>query len=1665
MANDDFKIKPIGTPENMPDRPEGEEVQKDETPPVEFQIGQEMVKFAESSPVVEIGRTEKRGKGKKALEEALFCGNIYTKAQILKDGSASPTEKFRFVSKMQLIPEYDHWSPFVKEVLKEMKTLSDLHIKAREDGQKKAYGILLQRAVQRGFNGITSYEDLGANINANRENRSIPVFTETITDSIYTKEISKSGLNFAYHLSYATDKEEILSRLNQMTKGANAIKKIEKIPEIKNLLTDINLLRSPDFEKVISKVYLLPDKFVDKIKDIQEVRCLLTDVNLLRSTDFVKVISKLIKTTKDTDIFEKAKKIPEIGKLFSDIEFLRSPDLEKVISKLSQLPKEFIEKIKDISEIRTTLTDVNLLRSQNFEKTTSRLNQLSKDVIDKIKDVPEIRKLLQSQRFINSSNFENVISKLNQMPKVLIDEIKNIPEIRGLLANQHLLKSPDFEKIIFALYQLNKNIPSIKALVNDQRFIKSPDFEKIISRLYLMPKEATDKIVNLNEIKSLLSENKLDFNFDNFSNILELMRGVTLRTPDELKKSRPQLEQIITQCRAKSLMTGFFLLQASWYDQSTDNNGLFGLFSEGVGYLGNKLVGEKGTNGEHSDIAEAIRGGFNYVGIGQKNSYQMKAYFEECAQRAAELKPLNIEKFQEDFKYIQGEFSEKYGIKYDLNAFKKVLEIVDSGKAQNKDGSLTEEYKNALLKAINMDIYNPNDDTMRTFMNGLGEASLMVMTLGIAAEAKGGQVLTQTSMGLFGKLGSSIASKQVNSSLLKGALRLAGKGVSLLGPAIPEGAKMYAYTLTTGTSANIANRVIKNDWEKFLPVQSQVMNASTGSFTFGAFAGVSGATVTPKVMNYVSKTSSKVTNALADKFTKGAISANEVYATILEKTVPTKLAEVAAFCTDVAGFTAFETASTIINNLDTLPDNYTTEDITKLLWKEFKGQGYNLGQIKAVSHSIMWMKGSKGARTASVKYLKENTPVLNGISVEQKGKGFNLILADGRKIECKNANEMISSLHLIVRGEIAFDKKFDDVVTEQQNMLKLIKTQREQQAKQEKVTPKPEGNVDIPQLNKEELIKKLAETTSIGNDYYLLNDFSKMSTEQLQFALELTQTKNSDGELRFSPCEIYNILRYITTKEHFINLLELAKIKNSDGEYRFNGHSIADWARLSKQEWDNIHLLEKIKKANGEEAYYDHEKLELKDLSPSQIERLSELQVLIYSNYYPVEIQKELVQLPENQYQKIFKLGKLKSANGEPRFSGEDVLKFVQNLTDAQINTLISNATTESKPMSTEKASFDIKLQKYIDRIKAERPNLNKDMIEICAQRLARMEQTGSPYQTGPIDDFELALFKSFMSTEAGYKDMQANGDKILADKHKIMPVQTRLVSDLEFKILRRQYDEGGNMSAEWKRQFFEMFKTAEPLTEEQVVYRAICIRNEFCGPAGNLGNNAFIEGLREGTIITSEGWTTSTAPKFDYAVQRFSPLLRDGKGYIMKITLPKGTKGIDYRGIKKPNGNLLLGGKQSEFLLPPNSKIKINKIDAINQILECEYILPTSENFDYSPATDNKPRMQLKNLGAVTKEKGKMKINNEDIDVKIITVTYPNRVIKITEKDAEYGYLFVNSTDTIRGEDGSVTTITRENNIIRKVITDKSGKSIFDSTIVTDNSGTIVLRENNLIK
>lgn len=131
----------------------------------------------------------------------------------------------------------------------------------------------------------------------------------------------------------------------------------------------------------------------------------------------------------------------------------------------------------------------------------------------------------------------------------------------------------------------------------------------------------------------------------------------------------------------------------------------------------------------------------------------------------------------------------------------------------------------------------------------------------------------------------------------------------------------------------------------------------------------------------------------------------------------------------------------------------------------------------------------------------------------------------------------------------------------------------------------------------------------------------------------------------------------------------------------------------------------------------------------------------------------------------------------------------------------------------------------------------------------------------------------------------------------------------------------------------------AEPLKEEVYVFRGVRTQQLY-DEYKYLDFNE-LDDLKVGDTIIDKGFV-STARTYDTELASVDPMLLEnrykGSGYIMRIKLPKETKGFDCRRLTQFESDR---GTNSTFLLPPNSEFKITGWDAPRRILDCDYILP----------------------------------------------------------------------------------------------------------------------------
>lgn len=135
------------------------------------------------------------------------------------------------------------------------------------------------------------------------------------------------------------------------------------------------------------------------------------------------------------------------------------------------------------------------------------------------------------------------------------------------------------------------------------------------------------------------------------------------------------------------------------------------------------------------------------------------------------------------------------------------------------------------------------------------------------------------------------------------------------------------------------------------------------------------------------------------------------------------------------------------------------------------------------------------------------------------------------------------------------------------------------------------------------------------------------------------------------------------------------------------------------------------------------------------------------------------------------------------------------------------------------------------------------------------------------------------------------------------------------------------------------LINDAKPLEEDVYVFRGVRT-HQLYDDFKQFDFNELDE-LEIGDTIIDKGFV-STARNYDTELASVDPLLLDkphkSSGYIMRIKLPKHTKGFDCRRLTQIDSNK---GANSTFILPPDSEFKITAWDAPRRILDCEYVLP----------------------------------------------------------------------------------------------------------------------------
>lgn len=136
-----------------------------------------------------------------------------------------------------------------------------------------------------------------------------------------------------------------------------------------------------------------------------------------------------------------------------------------------------------------------------------------------------------------------------------------------------------------------------------------------------------------------------------------------------------------------------------------------------------------------------------------------------------------------------------------------------------------------------------------------------------------------------------------------------------------------------------------------------------------------------------------------------------------------------------------------------------------------------------------------------------------------------------------------------------------------------------------------------------------------------------------------------------------------------------------------------------------------------------------------------------------------------------------------------------------------------------------------------------------------------------------------------------------------------------------------------------KLINEAEPLEEETYVYRAIRTHELW----GDHNEYEFAKDMNIGDILKDRAFV-ATSRAYDVDIAGGDPKNWDESlenyGLIMRIRLPKGTKGLDCRRCSMRDSDR---GSNATYILPPGAEFKIRAFDFPRRIMSCDYILPNS--------------------------------------------------------------------------------------------------------------------------
>lgn len=404
-----------------------------------------------------------------------------------------------------------------------------------------------------------------------------------------------------------------------------------------------------------------------------------------------------------------------------------------------------------------------------------------------------------------------------------------------------------------------------------------------------------------------------------------------------------------------------------------------------------------------------------------KNDY-VDTSFEATVERLTKEKKLVSSRLK-TVSYNASEFNALFkkltGVEYDKT---KVEKFIEEANKENNDWSPAYE---AAFGSKMLDWAKLRVKQVST-TDGLGDiAAMLIGTEAIAGTA----AFKGTVKGVGTQVGKVVGEKttQVVSGMAAGGVNLG------------------TWTLLSGTVNNLtASGIDAKSWETW----KQTGIATIESAGFGAAGGLINATVVDKVVKGVSKAmekpAAKALNAVEKSFENGtAKTGTEIMTTYIMNETPGILAKSAGFVTEVAGFTAYETALDLCKDFFTkdgfneasmreklvelgkdaneVKNMHGADLVASYLGNTALGQVKMLGEVKGIANLMMMRQGGKTAQALAYKEGLSKCEALKDLKVKPitvNGKEvYEVTYPNGNRAVAGSVTEIIGNCQFLLQME------------------------------------------------------------------------------------------------------------------------------------------------------------------------------------------------------------------------------------------------------------------------------------------------------------------------------------------------------------------------------------------------------------------------------------------------------------------------------------------------------------------------------------------------------------------------------------------------------------------------------------------------------------------------